>query len=128
MNKISKFFEEGDQQQHSGENWFIYGKGSKNGWSIKAPKPDPDGANKSIDISDMFPNGGGVNGLGKGILNPVRGIAGFNEKVNSAVDRLQKPDSIICDFCSGKRFPLKDKKFHSNVRDTTTNGNPVPNN
>ena len=62
------------------------GKGSKNGWSIKAPKPDPDGANKSIDISDMFPAGGG---FGPNI-NPIRGLGGFNERVNSAVDRYKR--------------------------------------
>jgi len=62
-NKISRFFEEGDQQQHSGENWFIYGKGAENGWSITAPKPNPYGKNNSIEFGDMFfPTGRPKNG------------------------------------------------------------------
>lgn|GEM_PF-3727103 len=47
--------------------------------------------------------------------NLPAGVGGFVENVSNAAERIQEPDSIICDFCSGKRFPLKDKRLHSNV-------------
>ena len=81
---LGSFFSIGEQQQHSGENWTIYANGSRSGWSINAPKAEPNGANKSIDISDIFPAGGGL----PPYVNPIRGLAGFNDRVNSAVDRI----------------------------------------
>ncbi|MCF6238442.1 MAG: hypothetical protein L3J79_06480, partial [Candidatus Marinimicrobia bacterium] len=37
LSGLRSFFSEGDQQQHSGDNWTIYGSGSRSGWSINAP-------------------------------------------------------------------------------------------
>jgi RHS repeat-associated protein len=116
---LGSFFSEGEQQQHSGENWTIYANGSQKGGGIKAPKADPDGANKSIDISGMFPAGGGL----PSYISPIKGLAGFSNRVNGVVDRLSPVsggvDTFgICDYCNGKEFPYKEKGRHTNVRDT----------
>lgn len=41
---------------------YIYGKGSKYGWSIKAPKPNPNGLNRNVDISEINWSGKGMGG------------------------------------------------------------------
>ncbi len=59
---VSSFFSGGDQQQHSGDNLVIYGKGNAYGNPIEAPRPSKNGSNEWIDISDMLMPGAGNKG------------------------------------------------------------------
>lgn len=118
---LGSFFSEGEQQQHSGENWTIYANGSRSGWSINAPKADPNGANKSIDISGMFPAGGGL----PPYVNPIKGLAGFNDRVNRLVDKINPSEAVdsICNSCYRKPHGLPYRRIDSNgnVIDTIKN-------
>jgi RHS repeat-associated protein len=114
-NKFSKLFEEGGQQQHSGENWYIYGKGSQHGWSIKAPKPDPDGVNKSIDISDMQTPGKFSK---KNLPARVGGFieTGFIENVEDAIKRINNTEvgqKKVCTLCGDTLDIDAPKGYHT---------------
>jgi len=120
MDWLGSFFSEGDQQQNSGDGYAIFAKGSKSGWSINAPEASSNGNIKSIDISDMFPSGGGL----PSFVNPVRGLSGFNDRVNSAVDRLQGTGfgrKKVCTVCGDTLDLNAPKSYHTGFDTIRTN-------
>ena len=120
MDWLGSFFSEGDQQQNSGDGYAIFAKGSKSGWSINAPEASSNGNIKSIDISDMFPAGGGL----PSFVNPVRGLSGFNDRVNSAVDRLQGTGfgrKKVCTVCGDTLDLNAPKSYHTGFDTIRTN-------
>jgi hypothetical protein len=103
---------EGDQQQHSGDSYTIYAVGSSSGYSINAPTADPSGANKAIDISGVFPLGGGL----PSFVNPIKGINSLSSKTGSAIERARNTPSsgqvIRCTGCGATLELGSPKSFH----------------
>lgn len=109
FNYLSNMVSPGSPQQHTGENWHLFGDGSLSGSEINAPHANPDGENKSIDISGMFPSGGGVNELSGGMLNIKGGLDGFNNNVNKLSEQLSssgKLENNINSNSNGSRIDL----------------------
>lgn len=89
-----------------------------------------------MDIRGLFPAGGGLSGSHKlpWVWNPSKRTNNTDGDLQDILDRLeQNPvfellenDSIICDVCGGKPFPISEIDQHTGVRDTTTQGNNVP--
>ncbi len=110
FSRISDFFKEGERQQSTaGENWYLYGDGSPSGWEIPAPHANPDGENRSIDISDMvFPGSGN---FVEGIENLIESIENTFGKINlgnlSREDSPRNPVDSFCNSCNGPpHWPL----------------------
>ena len=88
-NRLANFFSPGEAQQHSGDNVVNYGKGSPSGYEVPGSHANPEGNTHAIEgFFDALPGVTPSNSLGKGVLNPIMHVDGFNNTVNTLVDNL----------------------------------------
>jgi hypothetical protein len=120
INWAFSYFREGEKQQHFGENWYLFGDGSPTGFDINAPHANPDGENRSIDISGMFPSTNSADELDFIITNVISGLDGFNSVVNDLYDRLNFPNYIEMKRCTvcGDTLELDAPKSYHTAFDT----------
>jgi len=108
---------EGSQQQHTGDGFTIYAVGSRSGWSINAPASDANGTHTAIDITSMFPSGGGL----PSFVNPIKGINKFKGEIGNAIDRARSQGANnrvkVCTFC-GDTLPIDAPQRHHTGFDT----------